>query len=252
MTFFYAVIFGLIQGFGEFLPISSSGHLVLANKIFGIDCNFVFFSVFLHLATLLAIFIVMWRDIYYLILHPFSKLAQKLYIATIPTVLIVIFFNDTFESAFSGAFLPISFLITAFILVLTEILAKKQNFLSIKTGFIMGFVQGLAIFPGISRSGSTICAGLLCGANREETTKFSFLMSIPIIIGSMLFELWDCFVNNLPLFDTPLLPTITAFLVAFLTGIISIKFMLDLFKKIKLWYFSIYLIFVAMLSLLFL
>ena len=252
MTIWIAIIYGILQGATEFLPVSSSGHLVLFNSIFGVECNFVFFSLLLHFATLFAVFFVLRKQVFSLIKNPFCKKSLQLYLATIPTILIVLLFNGFFKNAFGGQFLPICFLITAFLLIIAEFLNKKQTKpLTTKTGLIMGIAQGIAVLPGISRSGATICAGLFCGANRKDSTEFSFLMSIPIILASMCYEFFDCIKNGLPIFDTPIFETLISFAFAFFVGVLCIKFMLKSLQKIKLYWFSIYLIALSVLSFLF-
>lgn len=251
MTIWIAILYGIVQGATEFLPISSSGHLVLLNLIFNVDGNFIFFSLLLHLATLFAVLFVLRKQVFYLIKNPLCDLAKKLYIATIPTVLIALLFMELFKSSFSGAFLPICFMLTAFFLLLVELYGTKKFFNPIKkkTAFFMGLAQGIAILPGISRSGATIIMGLFSKGSRKEVSQFSFLMSIPIILASMAYEIFSCINSSTPIFDTPLVPTLTAFVFSFLVGIICVKFMINMLQKIKLYYFSIYLIIISIFSL---
>lgn len=248
MTLFVALILGIVQGLTEFLPVSSSGHLTLLNKIFGIQGDFLLVTVLLHLATLFAVFYVFRKEIWELIKHPFSKDAVNLYIATIPTVIIVLLTKGLLEDAFASAkLLPYCFLITAILLFFTYLLSKKKKDqiqyrqLKKSSAFIMGVAQGLAVMPGISRSGSTICAGLLAGEECEKTTQFSFLMSIPIILASMAYEFITA---DLAAVSTSnmIIPLIFAFLSAFIVGIFSIKFMLKIVKNAKYYWFSIYLV----------
>ncbi|MDD3231940.1 MAG: undecaprenyl-diphosphate phosphatase [Clostridia bacterium] len=249
MTLWIAIIYGIIQGITEFLPVSSSGHLVLLNSIFKVEGNFIIFSLLLHLATLFAVFFVLRKEIFYLFKNPFDKKAMNLYIATIPTIIIALCFIDFFESSFSGAILPTCFMITATLLFIVEIFKKTQyKRINKKSAIIMGIAQGIAILPGISRSGATIAAGLLCGGKRKEVSSFSFLMSIPIIFASMIYEIYSCITKGIPIFDTPVLPTIFAFLFAFFVGIICVKFMINMLHKVKLYYFSIYLVIISILS----
>lgn len=250
MTIWCAIFFGALQGLTEFLPVSSSGHLVLFQNIFGIQADFLFFSVLLHLATLFAVVLVLWKDIKHLFLHPFGKEAQMLYTATLPTVLIVLFFQGFFESAFSGMLLPICFMITAVLLFLTEILAKKSSGkITFKTSFITGVAQGFAVLPGISRSGATICTAVLLGVDRGRASRFSFILSIPIILASMAYEILGAVTSGEEVLTLPILPTILAFLSAFIVGVLSVKFMLGAFQKIRLWWFSIYLAILSVISL---
>ena len=250
MTIWLAILFGVLQGLTEFLPVSSSGHLVLFNNIFQTNCDFLFFSLLLHLATLFAVVVVLWNEIKFLFKNPFSPLAKKLYFATFVSVVIILFFEGFAKDAFSGAWLPVCFLITAILLFVTEVYQKKQTKqTSYKTSLLMGLAQGLAVLPGISRSGATICTGILSGLSREEASRFSFLMSIPIIICSMGYELLGAVLNGEVVFDAPVLPSIFGFVAAFLVGIFAVKFMLNMLQKIKLWWFSIYLVALAIISL---
>lgn len=243
MSIFLVLFFmGLVQGLTEFLPVSSSGHLVLLSNIFGVEES-LFISIILHIATLLSICVVFWRDILKLIKFPFSKDTIMLVVATIPTCIIALVFMPLIKASFGGNFLPISFLITAVLLVVTEMFAKKQlqKEFSYKTAIVMGIAQGFAVFPGISRSGSTICAGILAGGDKKECTKFSFLMSIPIILFSLIMEIYEGISGGIAI-SYPISAIIIAFIIAFLSGIFAIKFMMKLTEKGKLWWFSCYLL----------
>jgi undecaprenyl-diphosphatase len=264
MTIIQAIIFGIIQGLTEFLPVSSSGHLVLFSRIFGVECNFVLFSVIMHVATLFAVVIYFHKDIWYLCKHPFGKDAKKLYLATIPTVAIALLFKDFVDSAFDGVLLPFCFMFTAVLLFVCQILCKKNNhnfvdqttnnngkdyekYTDNKTAFFMGIAQGIAILPGISRSGATMCTGMMLGCDREQSARFSFLMSIPIIFASLCYEVFGIIKDggaNLVGF----LPCALGFAFAFVVGFLSIALMLKAVKNMKLWWFSIYLVAVAVVS----
>ena len=259
MSIWIALVLGIVQGLTEFLPVSSSGHLTLLNKIFGISGNTLLLTILLHLATLFAVFYVLRKEIWQLICHPFSRQAKNLYLATIPTVAIVLLSKGFLEDSFASAkLLPYCFLITAALLLFTYFLGKKNQQKvfeyptvgfknNIRTSVVMGVAQGLAVLPGISRSGSTICAGLLSGEKRENVAKFSFLMSIPIILASMLYEIikGDFGVVSQ---KGMALPIIVAFLSAFIVGILSIKLMLKVVEKAKYYWFSIYLVALAILA----
>ncbi len=259
MTVWIALILGIVQGLTEFLPVSSSGHLTLLNKIFGINGDTLLLTILLHIATLFAVFFVLRKEIFELIKKPFSIEAKNLYIATIPTVLIVILTKNFLEDSFASAkLLPYCFLITAILLTVTNIIDeknKKKNYYYPEKGFrknvfssiTMGIAQGLAVLPGISRSGATICAGLIAGENREKTAKFSFLMSIPIIIASMIYELWKGdfgIVNG----QGMLRFVVISFISAFVVGILAIKLMLKVVQKAKYYWFSFYLVIIAIVS----
>lgn len=248
MTIFQAIIFGIIQGLTEFLPVSSSGHLVLFGKIFNVQGDFILFSVLMHLATLLAVVVYFHKEIWYLIKHPFCKEAIRLYFATLPTILIVLVFKGFVEDSFSGTLLPFCFMMTAVLLLLSHFLGKRASKKLDKTGaFCMGIAQGIAVLPGISRSGATICTGIILGYEREECAKFSFLMSIPIILASMCYELLGIIKGEL-IDPIGALPTIFAFAFSFVVGILSIKLMMKVVKNLKLYWFSIYLIIISVIS----
>ncbi len=249
MSIFLVLFFmGLVQGLTEFLPVSSSGHLVLISKLFNMEES-LFLSILLHVATLFSIVVVFWRDIWELIRHPFSKKTVMLMVATIPTCLIVLVLMPIIKSSFGGALLPFCFLISALLLFATEFLTKKKTTheLNYKTAFIMGIAQGFAVFPGISRSGTTICAGILAGGDKKESAKFSFLMSIPIIILSMVMEIYEICQGSVTI-NYPVIAIIASFLVAFLSGIFAIKFMMKLTEKGNLKWFSLYLLIIGIVT----
>lgn len=244
---FYILILGIVQGLTEFLPVSSSGHLVLLSSLFGIEDS-LFISILLHLATLLSIVVVLRKEVYSLIRHPFSDMTMKLVVASIPTCVIVLILMPIVNLSFSGAFLPICFFISAILLLLTSLKKNKaEGQFSFKHAFIMGIAQGLAVFPGISRSGSTICAGLLSGADRKEAGKFSFLMSIPIILLSMVMEIYKIVVKGESI-TVNVSGAVFGFIAAFIVGIIAIKFMLKLTEKANFKWFSFYLFIITLLT----
>ncbi len=240
---------GLVQGLTEFLPVSSSGHLVLFSKLFGIEES-LFISILLHVATLLSIVVVFYKDIWQMIRHPFSKPAMMLVVATIPTCLIVLVLMPIIKSSFAGGALPICFIVSAVLLFVSENLSKKtyKQTLDYKSAIFMGIAQGFAVFPGISRSGSTISAGLLNGKNKEEVAKFSFLMSIPIILLSLLMEVYDVIKGGIVVNVSAIAITIS-FVTAFLVGIFAIKLMIKLTVKSSLKWFSLYLLCIAVATL---
>lgn len=250
MEFLYFIILGAVQGITEFLPVSSSGHLVLVNKLFNYNGNFVFLSILLHLATLFAVVIVLRKEVLYLIKNPFCKTSKMLIIATIPAIIVALLFKDFVESAFGGTFLPICFIATAVVLFATQMFSRQNanKQFSYKSAVVMGLAQAIAILPGISRSGSTICAGLMCGEKREEVSRFSFLMSIPIILCSLAYEVFSCLKNGVPLFAGSAINLIAGFITAFITGIFAVKFMLKIVQKGKYSYFAVYLIIIGIIA----
>ena len=242
-------LLGLVQGFCEFLPVSSSGHLVFLSSLFEVEDS-LFVSIVLHVATLLAVVIVFRKDVWQMARHPFSEQAINLYIATIPTCIIVLILMPLVDISFGGSFLGISFLLSAILLIFSSCQAKKtpgQTFTK-KHAIIMGIAQGFAVFPGLSRSGTTICAGLLCGGDKKECAKFSFLMSLPIIVLSLLMEIYNIAVAG----QTVTVNTVgllLAFIIAFVVGVLSIKVMIKLTEKANFKWFAIYLILLSIISL---
>ncbi len=251
MTVFWQFAFlGLLQGLTEFLPVSSSGHLVFFSKIFGIQES-LFVSILLHFATLLSVCVVMRKEILYLIKHPFSKEMMNLIISTIVSFFIVLLIYDFAKHSYIENYLSLFFMITACVLFITDIfISKKQNIgkLNKKSSLIMGIAQGFAVFPGISRSGATICAGLLAKGEKEEVAKHSFVMSLPIILASLVMEFVELGGGG-ALISIPIFPMIFAFLLAFIVGVISLRLMIKLTCKVKFRYFAFYLVVLSVISL---
>jgi undecaprenyl-diphosphatase len=198
MNVLEAVILGAIQGLTEFLPVSSSGHLVLFQKILGISAPALFFDTLVHGGTLVAVFVVLWPDIWAILRRPIQPLAGYLILGTLPTVAAALVFNHAIEAAFeSGAFLGFAFLVTSLFLALAEIFAKKAARLRQKAemtwvdALVIGIFQAIAIIPGVSRSGSTLSASLARGLDRNFAARFSFLLSIPAILGALVLQVKD-------------------------------------------------------------
>ena len=242
-----AIALGIVQGLTEFLPVSSSGHLVLLQKIFGVaqlegatEPWLMLFDTMLHVGSLVAVIVVMWKDIIGLFKKPFSTLLY-LILATIPAVVFALLFKDFFNGAFGGQYLGYAFLLTALLLTLSEIIAKRiGNRRELKAGsaLAMGLMQVVGMLPGVSRSGSTIAGGLACGVERQKVARFSFLMSIPAIIGASMFQGYDAIKSADLTIDW--VPLILGMACAAITGYIAIRFMLALISKKRLWGFAIY------------
>lgn len=252
MEILVLALLGLVQGLCEFLPVSSSGHLVLLSNLFGIEDS-LFVSIILHVATLLAVVVIFRKEILYIIKHPLSSQSMNIFIATIPTCIIVLVLMPIITESFEGGFLPFAFLISAILLAGSEIIYKKRQKLSYnakfttKTALVMGIAQGLAVFPGISRSGTTICGGLLQGGEKTETAKFSFLMSIPIIILSMIMEIGKIIINDEAV-QVNVAGMIIAFVIAFMVGMVSIKAMIKFTSKVDFKWFVGYLLLLSIIS----
>ena len=186
MTIWIAMLLGLVQGLCEFLPVSSSGHLLLLQEIFGVTEGAMFFTIMLHLATLVAVCIVYWKTLVKLILHPINKVVGMLIVATVPTVIIAILFKKVepfasfYTSTEGGQFLGAGFLLTSLLLFLSDVLrrrnpkGKKMKDMRIGDALLIGGMQGLAILPSVSRSGGTIAGALFSGLNRKAAADFSF------------------------------------------------------------------------------
>lgn len=235
------IILAVVQGFCEFLPVSSSGHIVLLHNIFNLECDIVSLNIILHLATAISVIVMYRKQLWWLIKNPFSKQAINLLISTVVTIAFILIFKPLIDDLLGGKLLGISFLITAVVLLIATIINKKYASVSpvtTKTAIVMGLFQGLAVPPGISRSGITLCSGLVCGAEKGAVADFSFLMSLPIIIAGAIYD----FIFEKPNFAGIMWwELLIGFIVAFLCGIIAIKATKALAQKTKLWVFSIYL-----------
>jgi len=248
-----AALLGIIQGLTEFLPVSSSGHLVIAQKILHFSEPPVLFDITLHLATALAVIAVYYREIWELIIALFKgrilvtkkgyRLSSKkfhyvlvLIVALIPAGLIGYFFNDYITKAFSNLLVvSIGLFITTVILFLSKYFNNRKGDINFKNGTIIGIAQAFAIVPGISRSGSTIFAGMASGIEGKKAADFSFLLAVPIIIGAFIFELKGI-VNS----HVSIVTLATGFIFSFVSGYFSIKLLLDFIRKGKFYYFAYY------------
>lgn len=241
----YIMLLAVVQGLTEFLPVSSSGHLVLMEQIFNVKVDMMFMSILMHLGTLIAVVIYYRKKIFYLIKNPFSKTTFFLLLSTIPAGIFVLIFKDFLTNSFNGALLGFGFLVSSIMLFVADKVSKKYEpnaEFSYKTALLMGVFEAVAVFPGISRSGSTLCAGIFSGADPDEVLDFSFLMSVPIILASTVFEVLDLGAGIL---KVNIWFIIVGLILSFVCGLISIKLTINFTKKIKLKYFSIYLLLVA-------
>ncbi|MBR1983865.1 MAG: undecaprenyl-diphosphate phosphatase [Clostridia bacterium] len=246
MEIWQAIVLGAVQGFAEFLPISSSGHLMLLQYWFGIEEAF-FYSIMLHLGTLIPVVIVLWREILAIFKKPFNKF-WYLVLATIPAGIIGIVFSVAFdldELFYNNIWLlSIAFLITAGVLLFVEQRAKRvemSNPINTKTAFIMGCGQAFGVLPGISRSGSTLSAGILGKVDRDSNANFTFLMSIPIILAAVLMEGIDV-VQSGTIGNVNWVSLAFGIVTSAVCGYIAVKFMLKIIKKANYKWFSIYLV----------
>lgn len=244
MNLLQGVILGIVQGITEFLPVSSSGHLVLFEKIFGLNEPTVMFDVVLHLGTLVPVLIIFWGKISSLLKKPFQKYSWLIILATIPAVVVALLFGDWLESLFEQAnFLWLAFILTGVILLIGDRNfsenGKEDKDILFKDALIIGLMQALAIVPGISRSGSTIGASLVCGLKKETASRFAFILSVPVIIGAIVFELKKVLLGEVNFnFDWQVI--FFGFVSAMLSGYLAIKFMIKLINDRKLKFFAYY------------
>ncbi|MFV9511861.1 undecaprenyl-diphosphate phosphatase [Tepidibacillus sp. LV47] len=241
------IILGIIQGLTEFLPISSTGHLLIFRKLFGLSEAGLFLDTMLHLGTLIAVFIIFWDDILQLLKKPFSKLALLIIVGTIPTALIGLTFEDYFEGiSKTGVTVGWEFLLTGMILWLAETMKgkghKEIDQIQYKDAFIVGILQGAAILPAISRSGLTIAGALFRGIDKSSAARFSFLMSIPAILGAVVLQSLKLLKGEelASLHAIGTIPLIVATFASAISGYIAIKWMLKIIQRGSLKVFSIY------------
>lgn len=232
-----AIILGIIQGLTEFLPISSSGHLVLVDNILKGNYADVPFIGFLHFGTFFAVLIFSIEAIRFSFKRP--KIIFNLIISTIPAVIAGFYLKDKLGNM--EKFLPLFFLITTFFLMLTRISTgeKKMDNMKISDALLIGFAQALAIFPGISRSGLTVSTAILLGFSKENALRYSFLMSLPVILGAGILSISDVHLDKYSAF---------AFISSVVFGIISLMFLVKAVRRGRLWIFSYYTLFVAIVS----
>jgi undecaprenyl-diphosphatase len=245
MNFFQSIFLGAIQGLTEFLPVSSSGHLVLFQRMFGIVEEALAFDIAMHVATLIAVIVVFRKEILYMVKHPLSKVTLLIIAATVPTAVIGLAFRDFFEYAFSsGIFLGACFIITGLILFYADRsrehthCGKDSASMTFFDAIFLGLAQSAAIIPALSRSGLTISAGLFRGLKKEFALKFSFLMSVPAILGPALLDSRN--ITSQAFNDIGIISLLAGMIVAGITGYLAIRFMLEFFSRASLKVFSYY------------
>lgn len=287
MSVIQGILLGILQGIAEFLPISSSGHLAVAQNIFGLDDLPLLFDVFLHLATLAAVCLYFWRKIWELLkcfgrwisrspkVKENSKdydvvLAQKdlanrkIIIAIILSTVVTGVMGILSSKLIPNLSIKVTccgFLVTSLFLILSSVIEKRNSRLAQNSddkknpsvskvqALIIGFMQGIGTLPGISRSGSTIAGALFCGVDRSLAGEYSFIISIPAILGAFILELKDLGEVSSSIGAAPVIAGCAA---AFATGYISLTFLMKMIKKGKLQYFALYLIPLAIFGLIFL
>ena len=283
MSLLEAILMGIIQGVTEFLPVSSSGHLALFKILFDVEDVGLLFDVILHLGTLIAIFAVYYKDIWKMIVAGFSiigdvcrnigilfknithktkggyhhvicngyrKFAMLVIVSTIPTGVIGVLDSDLIEQASKLLIVPgICLIMTAILLLLADHCKggeKMPKQVTYSNAFIIGIAQGVATLPGLSRSGTTITACLLSGFNRKFAVKYSFIMSIPAVLGSLVFELSDLAAVSFT--STEIMYYLVGMVVAAVVGYICIKTMLYVVRQKKFTGFAVYCLIVGAIS----
>jgi len=265
MEWWQAFILGIVQGLTEFLPVSSSGHLMIFKEILGVDGEgFLDFTVTVHFATVLATLVVFWGVIWQLIKGFFqfkyndeTDYVCKILVSLIPVALVGFLFKDQVDALFSGELwqVGVGLCITAALLWVSDSAGKRfkvpvakdqRNGISYWQAFVVGLAQAFAVVPGVSRSGSTISTGLLTGVKRENMAQFSFLMVLIPIIGEQSLDLLKVAVGK-EAFGAGVgtLPLILGFVAAFFSGLFACKVMIAIVKKAKLLWFALYCLVVA-------
>lgn len=261
MSWFEALILGIVQGLTEFLPVSSSGHLAIGKALFGIETADLSFEIAVHAATVLATLVVFWKDILRLLQDLFkfkmndgTRYILLLLVSMIPVFIVGVFFKDYVEDIFGSGLLVVGccLVVTAALLFLSETLSARRAAkaetagygaqMSWKSALWMGLAQSVAVLPGLSRSGSTIATGLLCGVKREEVTRFSFLMVLIPILGEAFLDVVG---GGFAASSVGSLQLAVGFLAAFISGLFACKLMIAIVKKARLRWFALYCVLVG-------
>lgn len=276
MSWFQALILGIVQGLTEYLPVSSSGHLTIGNYLFGIDgeANLTF-SVAVHVATVLSTCVILWKEIVWIFKDLFkfqwnegTKYTVNILISMIPVAIVGFGLKDTVEAIFNpevaearfgnGLFIVACCLMVTALLLAFSYWAKprQRDHISPWHAFVIGIAQALAVLPGLSRSGSTIATGLLLGNKKERLAQFSFLMVIPPILGEALLDVKDLLfpdaavaAEGAAMASISPVALIVGFVAAFVVGCMACKWMINIVKKGKLIWFALYCAIVSILCL---
>ena len=255
MSWWEALLLGIIQGLTEFLPVSSSGHLEIGQALLGTagEENLTF-AIVVHAATVLSTLLILWQEVAKLFKGTFTTLKwneEKNYVAMIlismiPVFIVGMFFKEYVEGFFGSGLLlvGICLCVTAILLYFSEWLSKRRIGIGHEVGYkdaiIIGLAQAVAVLPGLSRSGTTIATGLLCGVKKESVTKFSFLMVLIPILGEAFLELLDVLSGEVIVGSLGVLPLLVGFVSAFVSGCFACRFMINIVRRQKLIYFAIY------------
>ena len=248
-----ALLLGLVQGLTEFLPVSSSGHLAIGKALFGIETADLSFEVAVHAATVLATIVVFWKDIVKLLqglfrfkMNPETRYILLIVLSMVPVFIVGMFFKDKVEALFGEGLVVVggALVLTSGLLLFSEMLALRRAAAGDEGGKVtwraalwMGLAQAVAVIPGLSRSGSTIATGLMCGVKKEEVTRFSFLMVLVPILGEAFLEVVG---GEFAASSVGVLPLAVGFVAAFVSGLFACKVMIALVRKAKLHWFALY------------
>jgi undecaprenyl-diphosphatase len=259
MTWFEALILGLVQGLTEFLPVSSSGHLEIGKVLLNIEVKEnLSFTVLVHFATVLSTITVFFQDIRELSRGLFkfkwneeTRYVSKILISMIPVLIVGVLFREEVESLFSGNLILVgtALIITAILLASTQLVKAGEKTIPFLDALVMGIAQALATVPGISRSGATIATGLLLKNKRSDVARFSFLMVLIPIIGAALLDLLSLSASSESTISASSL--IIGFLAAYLSGYLACRWMINLVKKGNLYWFALYCALVGFISIFF-
>jgi len=255
MDIINAIILGIIQGLTEFLPVSSSGHIELGKVILGAEIEEnVLFTVILHFATALSTIVIFRKDIFELFKGIFqfkwneeSKFALKVIISMIPAAMVGYFLEDELEALFDGNLLLVGcmLIITAILLYFADKAKNTNKKVSYSNAIVIGIAQAIAILPGVSRSGATISTSVLLGNDKTRAARFSFLMVVPLIFGKIA---KDVFTGKIEFTSDQLAPLSIGFAAAFVAGLFACTWMINLVKRSKLTYFSVYCLIVGLIA----
>lgn len=253
MELLKAIILGAVQGLTEFLPVSSSGHLVIGSELLNFHEQGVVFNVFLHLGTLFSVIIVFRKELWAMVKAPFALLAGSkdemvrhyflwdvyVVLATLPAVFAGLFFKDTVEQLFGSILIAYCMLIvTGMLMIFARFLPQRDEPITWSRSLVVGCAQAFAILPGLSRSGSTIFAGMALGIAREKIARFSFIMSIPAILGAAVLQFGELVHNPPP--SGALFNIAAGTFMAGVSGYFAIKLLLDIIRQNRLQWFGYY------------
>lgn len=264
MSWWEAIILGVVQGLTEFLPVSSSGHLEIGQALLGTSGEEnLTFAIIVHTATVLSTLCILWKEVEKLFMGTFTtwtwneekQYVAKIFVSMIPVFVVGMFFKDEVEQFFGHGLLlvGICLIFTATLLYLSELLTRRQQSgahdVGYKDAIIIGLAQAVAVLPGLSRSGTTIATGLLTGVKKEKVAQFSFLMVLIPILGEALLDAKDLLTGEVTS-QLGILPMIAGFIAAFVTGCFACRFMIEIVRKQKLSYFAIYCLVIGVVAIL--